>query len=126
MGRSQLTLRAREEAMQWVNTAANPGGSLRVVLRGDIDFTNSGEVIRSIRAGAADATGPDIEVDLAEVTFLDSSGIAVLVRLLHLAEQRGGSLSLQRPTDKVRDQLYLAGLAELLGTSGGPPSWLGR
>ncbi|WIN00665.1 STAS domain-containing protein [Actinoplanes oblitus] len=111
--------------MEWVNTTADAEGNLVVALRGDIDFTNSADVIRTIRAGAADAAGPDIEVDLAAVTFLDSSGIAVLVRLLHLAEQRAGQLRLLHPPEKVRDQLYLAGLAELLGAPDAPPSWLG-
>ncbi|GAA4608309.1 anti-anti-sigma factor [Actinoplanes octamycinicus] len=110
--------------MDWVDTTADAGGTLVIVLRGDIDFTNAADVMQVIRADAALATGPDIEVDLAAVTFLDSSGIAVLVRLLHLAEQRGGQLRLLHPPEKVRDQLHLAGLAELLGTSGGSPSWL--
>jgi anti-sigma B factor antagonist len=102
--------------------STDPRGDLVVALRGDIDFTTSPAVLQVIREGAASAPASDIRVDLSEVTFMDSSGISVLVQLLHLAEERGGQLHVERPGAKVQDQLHMSGLAEVFGldTSGRP------
>ena len=108
--------------MQAASVSTDARGGLVVVLRGDIDFTTSPGVLEVIRAGAGSAAASDIRVDLSEVTFMDSSGISVLVQLLHLAEERGVRLHVERPGAKVRDQLHMSGLAEVfgLGTSGWP------
>ena len=108
--------------MQAASVSTDARGALLVVLRGDIDFTTSPGVLQVIRAGAASAPTSDIRVDLAEVTFMDSSGISVLVQLLHLAEERGVRLHVERPGAKVQDQLDMSGLTELLDirTSDGP------
>jgi anti-sigma B factor antagonist len=108
--------------MQAASVSIDAGGNLVVALRGDIDFTTSPGVLQVIREGAASASASDIRVDLSEVTFMDSSGISVLVQLLHLAEERGGQLHVERPGAKVQDQLHMSGLVEVfgLGTSGWP------
>jgi anti-sigma B factor antagonist len=108
--------------MQAASVSTDARGDLVVALRGDIDFTTSPGVLQAIREGAASAPASDIRVDLSEVTFMDSSGISVLVQLLHLAEERGGRLHVERPGAKVQDQLHMSGLAEVfgLGTSGWP------
>jgi anti-sigma B factor antagonist len=108
--------------MQAASVSTDATGDLLVVLRGDIDFTSSPGVLQIIRAGAAAAPGSDIRVDMAEVTFMDSSGIGVLVQLLHLAEQRGASVRLERVGLKVQDQLHMSGLSESFGLSP-PPGW---
>jgi anti-sigma B factor antagonist len=111
-----------EEYMQAASVSTDARGDLVVVLRGDIDFTNSPGVLQVIREKAAGALTSDIRVDLSKVTFMDSSGISVLVQLLHLAEERGVQLHVERPGPKVQDQLSMSGLAELfdLGTSDWP------
>src|SRR3954453_1015118 len=109
-----------EVCMQAAFVGTDARGDLVVVLRGDIDFTTSGGVLQVFSEGAASAPASDIRVDLSEVTFMDSSGLSVLVRLLHLAEERGVQLHVERPGAKVQDQLHMSGLAELfdLGSSG--------
>ena len=99
--------------MQAASVSIDARGDLVVVLRGDIDFTTSPAVLQVIREAAASASASDIRVDLAEVTFMDSSGLSVLVQLLHLAEERGVQLHVERPGAKVQDQLHMSGLAEL-------------
>ena len=104
--------------MQAASVSTDAGGNLVVALRGDIDFTTSHGVLQVIREGAASASASDIRVDLSEVTFMDSSGISVLVQLLHLAEERGGQLHVEHPGAKVRDQLHMSGLAEVFRLGG--------
>jgi len=99
--------------MQNASVTLDGTGNAIVVLRGDIDFTNSATVLGAIRSGISDARPPEIQVDLADVEFMDSSGLSVLVRVLHLAEERGAVLRVRNPSPKVLDQLHLSGLAEV-------------
>lgn len=103
--------------MQVASVSTEPSGELLVVLRGDIDFTSSASVMQVVRGGAVNTPRCDIRVDLSEVSFMDSSGIGVLVQLLNLAEEWGVRLRLEHPVSKVTDQLQMAGLAELFGLS---------
>ena len=56
-----------------------------------------------------------VRVDLADVPFLDSSGIEVLVVAHRLAEQLGIGCTIERPSRAVFEHLRLIGLAELFG-----------
>jgi anti-anti-sigma factor len=55
-------------------------------LAGEIDLANAGELFAAIRAGRRDSTG--LAVDLSNVTFLDSTGIAEIVRLARETQLR--------------------------------------
>lgn len=46
-------------------------------------------------------------VELAEVNFVDSTGLAALVRAMKRARERGGDVVLVRPSDPVRVILEL-------------------
>jgi anti-sigma B factor antagonist len=94
-------------------------GTLQVVLAGDIDYTNSGAVVEAIRAAVADASPKAICIDLDAVTFLDSSGIGVLVITNQLAGSLGAEYAVVRPGRNVFDQLRLTGLVDLFGIA--PP-----
>ncbi|EEP75075.1 hypothetical protein MCAG_05402 [Micromonospora sp. ATCC 39149] len=54
-------------------------------------------------------------VDLAELTFCDSTGIAAFVRGDNQAAARGGWLRVTGATGRVERVLRLTGLAEVLG-----------
>jgi anti-sigma B factor antagonist len=110
--------------MQAASVIVDGSGDLLVTLRGDLDFTSSADVLRLIREQVAGAPTAVIRVDLAEVAFMDSSGIGVLVQLLHLAEERGAQVRLERPGPKVLDQMHMAGLSELFGLPGEPAGWV--
>ncbi len=84
-----------------------------VAARGEIDIVTSPE----LRAALLDerAQAPNVVLDLREVTFIDSSGLGVIVgqqKRAHEREERfavavGGSLAVQRILD-------LSGLAKVL------------
>jgi anti-sigma B factor antagonist len=109
--------------MQAASVSTDANGDLFIVLRGEIDFTSSPAVMETIRAGAAEVPASDMRVDLSEVTFMDSSGISVLVQLLNLAQERGVHVRLEHVGPKVQDQLHMSGLSELFGL-GEPSGWL--
>lgn len=56
--------------------------------------------------------GPDIVIDMAGVTFLDSSGLRVLLGAAKEAEDLGGHVRLRAPSDGVVRLLEITGLAE--------------
>jgi hypothetical protein len=59
------------------------------------------------------ARGPQIIVDLAGLEFIDSSGVAVLVRGRNLARQAGGDLLLAAPRQQVLRVLTLTRLVDV-------------
>ncbi len=96
-----------------VTVAAAADGALEVVLRGEIDYTNAAHINEVVRTAVAGSAPPTVRVDLAAVTFLDSSGIGVLVHALKVADASGAGFRVRGPGPKVLDQLRITGLDEL-------------
>jgi anti-sigma B factor antagonist len=84
------------------------GGHVVVALRGELDIADAASVMAVLAAAAAG--NPRIIVDLAALEFIDSSGVAALVRGRNLARQAGGDLLLAAPRGPVRRILALTGL----------------
>ena len=105
--------------MDAVSVSPTPDGALRIALHGEIDFTNSAAVLDVIRDGVQRTRPRSIRVAMADVTFLDSSGIGVLVHVMRLAEDLGVGFRVQDPVAKVFDQLRMSGLADVFGLTGG-------
>jgi anti-anti-sigma factor len=95
-----------------VTRLADSGGRPVLVLRGEIDLSTAEAVQSSLEELVDDGAGPVI-VDLSSVTFLDSSGLAVLVRL----HKRVGSIEVRSPTPLVRRLLAVTGLTDTFGIS---------
>ena len=107
-----------------VSVSPGPGGALTVTLRGEIDYSNAGAVVETVRS-AVDRERPGaVHVDLAAVTFLDSSGIAVLVKSMKAARETGADYRVLAPRPKVLDQLEMTGLTDLFPVEApaGPPA----
>ncbi len=88
----------------------NDGVALAVV--GDLDLATAPALARAL----ADL-GPDLDVDMSQCSFMDSSGISVVV------EAKAGSvpgLTIVNPSNAVRRVLTLCGLAEVLIADAAP------
>lgn len=78
--------------MQFTSFLEN--GRLTVALTGEIDHHCAKGYIQAI-AGKIEAYTPEICIlDFSEVTFMDSSGIAVVINALRGMKQTGGALVL--------------------------------
>ena len=55
-----------------------------------------------------------MQVDLSEVTFVDSVGLGVLLTWYRRARAAGGSLTVVNPDDRVLRMLRMTGLTRLL------------
>jgi anti-sigma B factor antagonist len=109
-------------AMTPVSLHTRSDGVLDVVLRGEIDYTNAGPVTAALREAVERDRPATVRVDLTEVTFLDSSGIGVLISGMKAAQAAAAGYRVEGPNAKVLDQLRVTGLIELfaVGPAGLP------
>jgi anti-anti-sigma factor len=82
-------------------------------LRGELD-SESAAPLRTVLAEQLEA-GHDVLVDLAAVTFIDSSGLGVLAGALKRFQATGHHLRLHAPTPPIRRVLDMTGLANAFG-----------
>ena len=81
-------------------------------LEGEIDLHRSPRVERSLDSMIKKR--PDhLVVDMSGVTFIDSSGVAVLIRALQNIQEYGGKFSLRGLNEKVRPIFEIARLDQV-------------
>jgi anti-anti-sigma factor len=91
-------------------TEPSGDGEMTLALAGDLDIAGVTELDRALAALLAREPRP-LLLDLSGVAFLDSSGVAVLVRLAnHFGRVRTCSA-----TEPVRRVIQVLGLADRLG-----------
>lgn len=87
-------------------------GTTTVVPRGELDLATAPELegwLEDLRRECA-----DVIIDLSEVTFLDSSGLRVLLRARREAQRMQTGLRIEHPTRNVRRAIEAAGLTDVL------------
>ena len=90
-----------------------------VAISGEIDIATS----PAMRDALATGPGPaHLEVDMSAVTFMDASGIGVLLAARQRAVDGGGSLTLRAPSWAVLRVTGVLGLDEVFSSAGDPPA----
>lgn len=93
-------------------------GAVRLALAGEIDLSNvdalQAEVVAVLESGDATA----VIVDLAGVTFLDSSGISALLKGRRVADGKGKGFRVEAARGMVREVLDITGVWEHLAGEG--------
>ncbi|MGI8461723.1 MAG: STAS domain-containing protein [Solirubrobacterales bacterium] len=97
-----------------------PGETVVVALEGEIDLSTAPEAERRI-LDAAGGSPARIVIDLREVTFMDSSGVRVLLSAHRDAESNGRSFAIVKGNSAVDRLLEVTGLAERLELLDAPP-----
>ena len=92
-----------------VDASIGADGVALVVLRGELDFATAPIADASI-VSLLDTRPERLVFDLTAVTFLDSSGIAVLVR----STQQANTVAIRNPSAIVRRVIEYTGLVETL------------
>lgn len=91
-------------------TIERNGDTLVVLPEGDVDIDNAA-VLRQVLQQVLDRRDcAHVEVDMSEVTFLDSSGLGMLVAARRAAEAQGATLRLRSPGPMVRMVLEVTNL----------------
>ena len=83
-------------------------GTTVLSVAGEIDLAVTDDFVAVADACLAQASG--IELDLGDVTFIDSSGLGVLVRVRKEADQQSKSFNLARVSPAVQRLLEVTGL----------------
>jgi anti-anti-sigma factor len=84
------------------------GGSV-FRIAGELDISNV-EKIEAELAAMVDGCTPPLTVDLSALTFMDSSGIAMLLRLA----DKVGPLTIRHPSGIAQQIILATGLGEIL------------
>ena len=82
-----------------------------VALRGELDVAEAVRVLAEL--SVVTAYKRDIIVDLTDLGFIDSSGLAALARVRKRARHAGGDLLLAAPQQQVRRLLTLTRLIDV-------------
>jgi anti-sigma B factor antagonist len=87
--------------------------TVTVALRGEVDVLTVDQVRVALTEALA-AHPHDIVVDLAELTFIDSTGLGALIFGFQRARDAGVRFRLAHPSRTVRQILVLSGLLEVV------------
>ncbi len=98
----------------WTSSSA---GTAVVAMRGEIDAV----AIPSLSGCLDDAIAAGLRhvvLDMADVSFIDSVGLAAVVAARRKVDTHGGALSVRRPSPHVRKLLEITGLTRVVPVEG--------
>jgi anti-sigma B factor antagonist len=85
-------------------------GECRLLVSGEVDLSVSGELTNLAIQCAHETNGADLVIDLGEVSFIDSTGLAGLVAVRNAANDIGRDVSLANVGDRVAKILQITAL----------------
>ena len=83
-----------------------------VIVNGDIEMMTIKDFKEKL-LNLGQGTEKDIELDLANVEYIDSSGVGVLISLLKLQKKKGKALKIRKASTKVLNVLKLSSLSDV-------------
>lgn len=94
------------------------GGVLTVYLSGEIDHHAAGQVRGRIDAQILSGAPNLVVMDLAGVSFMDSSGVGLILGRYRLLQSLGGTLSIRGVSGQTAKMLRVAGIRSILEKGG--------
>lgn len=88
--------------------------ALEIKLVGEIDHHNAVNVRSDIDSLIFETRPKKLILDLSEISFMDSSGLGLIMGRYSLIRDLGGGLSLRAPTVAVMKILALAGMERMI------------
>jgi anti-anti-sigma factor len=98
-----------------MTTSTLAGGVVEIVPHGEIDVETAHEVREAVATQLSDARPTRIELNMRDVTFIDSVGISALVAAFQLTSVGGVKLVVTKPSRFAHRQLWVTGLLGLFG-----------
>ena len=95
-------------------TVTSRDDALTVTLSGEIDHPGARAMMAQLDDVIASRLPARLVLDMSGVTFMDSSGIAVLLRALRRSEHIGGTLRVTSIPTQARRVLDAAGVGRLI------------
>jgi anti-anti-sigma factor len=98
-----------------ITTSTLTGGVVEIAPRGEIDVETAHEVRDAVAGQLSDSRPVRIELNLRQVTFIDSVGISALVAAFQITSVGGVKLVVTKPSRFAHRQLWVTGLLGLFG-----------
>ncbi|MBQ3405108.1 MAG: anti-sigma factor antagonist [Oscillospiraceae bacterium] len=96
---------------------ASQGTKLRIYLSGELDHHGARSAMRTIEDRISAYLPRDCVLDLGGLSFMDSSGIAVLLKSYKRLGQIGGRLRVENVPEQPMKVIDASGIERLLGVS---------
>jgi len=90
-----------------------PDATGTVVVRGEVDMATAPALEACLEEASSSGEG-DVEVEMDNVSFLDASGLSVLITAHSRLQSNGHSLRLRNPAREVRKVLEICGFSAVL------------
>lgn len=92
----------------------NENGCAVALISGEIDHHNAKEIRTQLDRYIIASRPSQLVIDLKEITFMDSSGIGLIMGRCKLMKQCGGRLEILNPQPYIRRVLRLAGIERIV------------
>ena len=89
--------------------------AVTVVIGGELDHCSAPQVRQQLDDLLLDESIVHVVLDLENLTFMDSSGIGVLLGRLRALQMRGGTMSVKNMQPPVEKLFRLSGLQRVIG-----------
>lgn len=95
----------------------NDENKLTAVLSGEIDHHIAKELRRDIDFAVREFQPEELVLDFAEVGFMDSSGIGLVMGRYKLMKETGGKVIVKNPQNQIKRVMRLSGIDKLAAIS---------
>ncbi|MFR0880567.1 MAG: anti-sigma factor antagonist [Oscillospiraceae bacterium] len=95
----------------------NDENKLTAVLSGEIDHHIAKELRRDIDFAVREFQPEELVLDFAEVGFMDSSGIGLVMGRYKLMKETGGKVIVKNPQNQIKKVMRLSGIDKLAAIS---------
>jgi len=85
---------------------------VNVIVNGDIEMMTIKEFKEKL-FDLGQNVDKDVELDLSNVDYIDSSGVGVLIRLMKLQKKKGKNLKISKVSSQVMNVLQLSSLSDV-------------
>ena len=90
------------------------GGAVTITLSGEIDHHGARAIMNELEDAVANRVPRELTLDLSGISFMDSSGIAVLLRTHRHMRQLGGTMRVTAIPAQSRRVLDAAGMGRII------------
>ncbi|HEX8345206.1 MAG TPA: STAS domain-containing protein [Actinoplanes sp.] len=97
-----------------LDVTGRAGGDACIAVHGDIDMVTSDDFRETVMRLVADPAVTRVTVDAAELGFIDSNGVTVLVKAHRAAGERSIPFAVANTQDPIRGLLEMLGVYDLL------------
>lgn len=94
------------------------GKSAVATLSGEIDHHNAKEIRQKLDKYIISVQPKELTIDFGNISFMDSSGIGLIMGRYKLIHECGGCLTVRNPQSYIRRVLKLSGIERLVRITG--------